>query len=139
MIKSLKSLFVAIAGVGTLLTPVAIPVLVHAQADLRGNLCAGTNLDTTNKTCVATDDQDEGINAIIALVINVFSVIVGFIAVVMIIYGGFKYITSSGDSGNVTSAKNTIMYALIGLVIVALAQVLVRFVISKTTATGIGA
>jgi hypothetical protein len=47
------------------------------------------------------------------------------------IYGGFKYITSGGDSGNVTAAKNTIMYALIGLVVVALAQLIVRFVLGK--------
>jgi len=47
----------------------------------------------------------------------------------MIIFGGFKYITSGGDAGGVTGAKNTILYAIVGLVIVALAQVIVRFVI----------
>jgi hypothetical protein len=57
------------------------------------------------------------------------------VAVVMIIIGGLKYITSGGDSGNVTGAKNTILYAIIGLVIVALAQFIVRFVLSKTTGT----
>jgi hypothetical protein len=53
----------------------------------------------------------------------------------MIIWGGLKYITSGGDSGNVTGAKNTILYAIIGLIIVALAQFIVRFVLSKTTGT----
>jgi TRAP-type C4-dicarboxylate transport system permease small subunit len=75
--------------------------------------------------------ENNGLNQIITLVINVFTVIVGFIAIVMMIYGGFKYITSGGDSGNVTAAKNTIMYALIGLVVVALAQLIVRFVLGK--------
>jgi hypothetical protein len=55
------------------------------------------------------------------------------------IYGGFKYITSSGDSGNVTAAKNTIMYALIGLIIVALAQIIVRFVLAKSFQASNGA
>jgi hypothetical protein len=51
----------------------------------------------------------------------------------MIIIGGLKYITSSGDSNNITSAKNTILYAIIGLVVVALAQFIVKFVLGKAT------
>jgi hypothetical protein len=51
----------------------------------------------------------------------------------MIIYGGFRYITSGGDSNGVTAAKNTILYAIIGLIIVALAQIIVNFVLNKTT------
>ncbi len=50
----------------------------------------------------------------------------------MIVYGGFRYVTSGGDSSKVGDAKKTILYALIGLVIVALAQVIVKFVLSKT-------
>ena len=51
----------------------------------------------------------------------------------LIIYGGFKYISSGGDSGKVTEAKNTIIYAVIGLVVVALAQFIVQFVLNKVT------
>ena len=51
----------------------------------------------------------------------------------MIVVGGLKYITSGGDSSNVTGAKNTILYAIIGLIIVALAQLLVRFVLRTVT------
>jgi hypothetical protein len=54
----------------------------------------------------------------------------------MIIVGGLKYILSAGDSGNVTSAKNTIVYAIVGLVIVALAQFVVRFVLTKVSQPG---
>ena len=53
----------------------------------------------------------------------------------MIIYGGMRYITSGGDSGKITSAKNTIIYALIGLVVVALAQFIVKFVLNKVTSS----
>jgi hypothetical protein len=49
----------------------------------------------------------------------------------MIIYGGFRYITSGGDSGRVGSAKNTLIYAIVGLIIVALAQLIVNFVITQ--------
>ncbi len=52
----------------------------------------------------------------------------------MIIVGGLKYITSGGDSGNITSAKNTILYAIVGLIVVALAQIIVRFVLQRATA-----
>ena len=65
--------------------------------------------------------------------INIVSWIVGIIAVIMIIVGGAKYVTSGGDSNGIQSAKNTIMYALIGIVIVALAQVIVQFTLRKTT------
>jgi len=51
----------------------------------------------------------------------------------MIIIGGFKYVTSGGDSTKISSAKSTIFYALIGLVVVALAQVIVRLVLTKAT------
>ncbi len=69
---------------------------------------------------------------IVNSIINIFSWVVGAISVIMLIFGGFKYITSGGDSGKITSAKNTIIYALVGLVIVALSQVLVNFVLRKS-------
>ncbi len=59
--------------------------------------------------------------------------VIGIVAVVMIMVGGFKYVTAGGDSSNITSAKHTIIYALIGLVIVAMAQFLVQFVLDKAT------
>jgi hypothetical protein len=53
--------------------------------------------------------------------------------VIMIIVGGFRYITSGGNDASVTAAKNTILYAIIGLVVVALAQIIVRFTLGKLT------
>lgn len=74
-----------------------------------------------------------GIEELIGTAINMLSWIVGVASVFMIIIGGFKYVTAQGDSNNITSAKNTIMYAIIGLVIAALAQGLVLFVLKATT------
>jgi len=65
-------------------------------------------------------------------IVNIFSIIVGIVAIIMLIYGGFRYITSGGASERVSNAKNTIIYAVIGLVIVALAQVIVHFVLFQT-------
>jgi hypothetical protein len=50
----------------------------------------------------------------------------------MIIIGGLKYITSGGESSNVSGAKNTIIYAIVGLIVVALAQFIVHFVLANT-------
>lgn len=71
------------------------------------------------------------IDGLIATVINIFSWIVGITAVIMMIIGGLKYVTSNGDSNNVNSAKNTILYAVIGLIVVAMAQVIVKFVLKQ--------
>lgn len=72
-------------------------------------------------------------DTIIKNVIDIVSLIVGVAAVVMIIIGGLRYVTSNGDSGQVGNAKNTILYAVVGLVVVALAQVIVKFVVAKAT------
>lgn len=54
--------------------------------------------------------------------------IVGAVAVIMLIFGGIRYIVSGGDQANVTAAKNTILYAIIGIIIALLAYAAVRFV-----------
>ncbi len=122
----------------TAFAPLALAGAAYAQVDecLDGS---GTIDSCLQGGAVSTDpdagdeDASERVNNIIRLVINIFSLIVGVISVIMIIIGGLKYITSGGDSGNVSGAKNTILYAVIGLVVVALAQVIVRFVLEKTT------
>ena len=121
------------------------PALLAAPAsaqDVNTGLCKGANIDFTNDpNCNEVDDAAPGetVNSIVTDVINIISLIVGVISVIMIIIGGLRYITSNGDSGNVTNAKNTILYAVIGLVIVALAQLVVRFVIDRVTVATEGA
>lgn len=63
-------------------------------------------------------------------VTNTILYIVGIIAVIMLIIGGIKYVVSGGDAKKVTDAKNTVLYAIIGLVICFLAFAIVNFVIS---------
>lgn len=71
------------------------------------------------------------IDSVLKGVIDLISILVGVASVIMIMLGGFKYVTSQGDSGNVKSAKDTILYAIIGLAVVALAQIIVKFVLSR--------
>ena len=99
-----------------------------AMAQTKEDICKGVAL--TGGTC---DSPGTGptVESVIATVINILSIIVGVIAVIMIIIGGLRYITSGGDSNNTKGAKDTILYAIIGLVVVAMAQVIVKFVLNK--------
>ena len=64
-------------------------------------------------------------------VTNIVLYIVGVIAVIMLIIGGIKYVVSGGDAKKVTDAKNTVLYAIIGLIIAFLAFAIVNFVITS--------
>lgn len=133
----IKRILLTIAASLGLLAPAALPATVLAQPSIQEGLCQGAQLQV-GSSCQEVSDADaaQNVNDIIETVINIFSIVVGVVAVIMIIVGGLKYITSGGDSGNITGAKNTILYAVVGLVIVALAQIIVRFVLTETTDIG---
>lgn len=134
MIKKIKQMLVSAMAISLFATPILVPVAAHAvDSNLRGSLCGGTQISLTSSSsdCETGEEGTNTVNNAVKLGLNLFSAIVGIIAVVMIIVGGIKYITSGGDSGNITSAKNTIMYAVIGLVVVALAQIIVNFVLER--------
>ncbi len=131
-----KLCIVSIVTGATLLLSVSSLVFAQTgQQEINRGLCAGANLSLTDSNCDpnAGNDAVGKINKVIHTIINLLSVLVGVVAVIMIIVGGLRYITSGGSDTSVTSAKNTILYAIIGLVIVALAQLLVRFVLNKLT------
>ena len=71
------------------------------------------------------------VGGLIKTIVNVLLFILGAVAVIMIVIGGLKYTLSNGDSSAVTSAKNTILYAIVGLVIAMMAYAIVNFVIGK--------
>jgi putative exporter of polyketide antibiotics len=62
-------------------------------------------------------------------IVNILLYILGAIAVVMIVIGGIRYTTSNGESAQMTSAKNTILYAVVGLVVSIMAYAIVNFVV----------
>lgn len=140
MISRIKKILTAITLTAALTMPLAAPAFVYAQTsgsnDIANKAACGADLNVDpNATCVQdAGDATSKVNNIIKLVINLFSLIVGVVSVIMIIIGGLKYITSGGESSNITGAKNTILYAIIGLVVVALAQIVVKFVLAKTAA-----
>lgn len=64
-------------------------------------------------------------------IINGIIAVLGLVAVVVIIFGGVQYMTSTGDAGKVKKAKDTILYGVIGLVICVLAFAIVNFIIAN--------
>ena len=87
--------------------------------------CVTSGLSATGGTSSKTS-----INAIIKTIVNVLLFIISAVSVIMIIIGGLKYTTSQGDSTSLTSAKNTILYAVIGLLVAMFAYAIVNFVVT---------
>ena len=111
------------------------PALVSAGPfdAARNQACEGIEFgDNTTGEC-SSEGSGEKIDSTVTAVINIASLVVGAISVIMVIIGGLKYVSSQGDSNGTASAKNTIIYAVVGIIIVALAQVMVRFVINRST------
>jgi hypothetical protein len=64
-------------------------------------------------------------------ILNILGIALGVIAIFMIVIAGFKYMTSGGDASQVASAKSTLIYAIVGLVVAAMAEFIVRFVLTN--------
>ncbi len=123
---------------GALLLPLlalALAPQIHAQS--RDDVCQGVGAVTGSAdpdTDEATCDLPEGstsFEAIVRVAINILSGLVGIASVVMVIFGGYKYTTSDGDAGKIAGARQTIIYALVGALFVAVSQVIVLFVLSR--------
>lgn len=149
MIKRfIKKYALSIVAMLTLVTPTLVPAIAGATTNIVNGSCTsstsnsvatGANLATGGSAsvgCSSTGVDNSSVGHIAREVVDLFSIIVGAVSIVMIIYGGFRYITSGGDSGRVGNAKNTLIYAIVGLVIVALAQLIVHFVLTQANSVG---
>lgn len=141
MIQKIKTMIVVAIMPFMLAAPALVLVPAVANAACSGiaeNVTKGVNDSVeggkAGQQCGSTQGgiQDSSIGDIAKKIVTLFSQIVGFVSVVFIIYGGFRYITSGGDSTKVGNAKNTIIYALIGLIIVALAQAIIAFTLNTS-------
>lgn len=83
---------------------------------------------------VGDENQDMNLSGNIVDILNIIIGAIGILAVGIVILGGVQYMTSSGDAGKVKKAKDTILYGIIGLIIVALAYAIVNFVIKTVLA-----
>lgn len=125
----IRKLLVAFAILLNLSPLVLAQSVVYAQA--KDAVCSGVGLAGNGGDTGCTQTTGNTVEDVLRLGLQIFSLIIGIAAVIMIMVGGLRYITSGGDSGRLASAKDTILYAIIGLVVVALAQIIVKFVINK--------
>jgi hypothetical protein len=80
-------------------------------------------------TCSSSDSRT--VNSTLRQVMNILFYVSGSIAILMIIIGGVRYVVSAGDQSAVTGAKNTVMYSMIGLVVIVISAALVSFVLNN--------
>ena len=129
----MKKLKIMLASLFTAASVALVPIASVGAIDVLpqcSNSATTVGNGTVDSICASKNDN---IKTIIKNIVNILLYLVGALAVIMLIVGGIRYTTSAGNSANVTAAKNTIMYALIGLVISILAYVIVNFVILAVT------
>lgn len=112
-----------------------VPVTTYAATSSAEEACQGLSAVSPDGTCETKSGAESSIDRLLKVVLTMLSFIAGIIAVVMIIVSGFKYITSNGDSNSLSSSKKSLIYAIIGLVVVAISQFIVMFVINNVTKT----
>lgn len=71
-----------------------------------------------------------GMGGTVASIINILLYIVGLLSVIMIIVGGLRYVISGGNATAVSAAKNTVLYAIVGLIVAFVAYAVIQFILS---------
>lgn len=127
--NKLKTIILSIVTLFGLSAPVLVATPASALFDgAKDQACAGANLNDTG--CTANQGE-AAVNSTIATAINLLSFLVGVISVIMIIIGGIRFVTSQGNAQNATSARNTVIFAVVGLVVALLSQLIVKFVLGQ--------
>lgn len=120
-----------VLGVSFLAVPALQSAQVSADSVVDQGLQGGAN------SARGADQQADlfGDSGVFKTITNVLLFVIGAISVIMLIIGGIRYVVSGGDQSAITAAKNTILYAVVGIVVAILAFALVNFVISSFSAT----
>lgn len=109
-----------IAGFGLAALPSSVGAL-----DVFNDACSGS----ASTTALCEDRNNEQIQGFVKNLVNVMLYVLGAISVIVIIFAGIFYVMSMGDATAITKAKNTLLYAVIGLVVALLAYAIVNFVL----------
>jgi ABC-type Fe3+ transport system permease subunit len=122
--KKLSVILASVLGVFAITLAPALPAYAVTCTDAAS--CVTSGVDNAGGSTAPKSSAGD----IIKTIVNTLLFVIGAVSVVMIVIGGLKYVLSNGESSAVTSAKNTIFYAVIGLVVAALAYAIVNWVIS---------
>lgn len=133
----MKSIIKKITQAALLVPAILLGLSVVPATVSAGTECTVTGGISGGANCATPADKQEtltGEGGIFQTVVNILLFIVGAIAVIMLIVGGIRYVVSGGDQSAVTGAKNTILYAIVGIVVAFLAYAAVNFVITQLDA-----
>ena len=126
-----------LAAIAVISMSLAAPLAVYQPSALAVDIAPACTSGSASDT-VACDAINQGESSsknpvihVIKVAIGILSYIIGAIAVIMIIVGGFRMITSQGDAQAVAQARSGIIYAAVALVVAASAQLIVVFVLNK--------
>lgn len=110
-----------------------LPVTQVGAIDVFSGSCSkgggANNNSSAGTSAVCGAESKDNLQTMIKNVINVLLFLIGIIAVIMIIIGGIRYTTSNGDASSTKGAKDTILYAVVGLVVAIMAFAIVNFVV----------
>lgn len=122
----IKQFIIAISLVLVTGTPLLAPAPVMALSQASQDACNAIN---AGSDCTDASNGSLSLTGVIGAVVKILAMIVGAAATIMLIIAGMKYVTSGGDTGAVASAKNMIIYSLVGIVVAASAFYLVGYVV----------
>ena len=134
----MRRILLSLVLLGSLLSPVVVQDQSHAidvispVCDENANVSDVPSVCEDNDASIASNSNPVfGPDSLLARAVDILSLVGGVIAVIVIIIGGTKLIVSGGDSNGIASARRTILFAAISLLIIASAQLLVRLILSK--------
>lgn len=132
-----KHLLTLLAIPAFALTVSSVPVFAAEDTGLSIGGGASAAQGTGQSACLFGNEDgcDQSKTPIFRIITNVLLFIIGAVSVIMLIIGGIRYTVSQGDSSAVTSAKNTILYSIIGLIVAILAYAAINFVITSFVKT----
>lgn len=125
MIKHLVTAFLF------LIVTISVPFATARAIDPFSGVCNGEAVNSAACQSRTQENPLLGPNGTLTRVISLIIRFTAVIAVFMLIVGGFRYVISAGDSNSINGAKNTILYAIIGLVVAITGQFIVSFVLSR--------
>lgn len=117
--------------IGVLVAVVAMVGIVGVMPSVVSADAVGSAMDGLN--AAGGNNDNRTLQGSFQSIVNMLLFLIGAVAVIMIIIGGFKYVTANGDSSAITSAKNTILYSVIGIVVAIMAYAIVNFVLVSFT------
>lgn len=127
--KIMRRLFIVLGLCSTLMFSQG----AFAAGYLFQDACSVPNTSSADQsaTCTASPEQIQGQSGILAKVTKLIAIIAGISAVIMVIISGLFFVTAAGDPSKVTSARNSLIGAVVGLIIVLTATGILKFVLTK--------